>query len=105
MYSLHFTADDYNVGMKHKLLLPTALHTQFMGYPTYMLLFRAQQRRTLLRAPPNPCTQVRISGEPALVAEKNKAEHPRLVEPDAERAASGYQKQENIASDKSADGR
>ncbi|CAN8000999.1 unnamed protein product, partial [Ixodes hexagonus] len=49
--SLHFKEEDYKVGMKRKLLRPTAVPTQFPLYPSYMQP-SSRKRRTLVRAPP-----------------------------------------------------
>ncbi|KAL3187024.1 hypothetical protein MRX96_026117 [Rhipicephalus microplus] len=70
--SLHFTADDYKIGMKRKLLLPTAVPTQFLSYPTYMLPSNSKERKSLLRLPRGAHTEARILGKPALVTEEKK---------------------------------
>lgn len=47
--SLHFKEDDYKVGLKRKLLLPTAVPTRFPSYPTYMQPGSPKRRRALVR--------------------------------------------------------
>lgn len=100
--SLHFAADDYKVGVKRKLLLPTAVPTQFPS--TDMLPSGSKERKTLLRDPHDSCMQARILGEPALTRDGKKSKRHRREEPETERAASGYQPQESVAASVSAYG-
>ncbi|KAL1474276.1 hypothetical protein MTO96_021122 [Rhipicephalus appendiculatus] len=109
--SLHFNADDYKVGMKRKLLLPTAVPTQFPSYPTYMLPSRSKERKTHIRVPRGERTEANISGKPVSVTEERKTKRLRLEEFDAEsadsqcqsqgRSISPCQPQENIGSGES----
>ncbi|KAH6920603.1 hypothetical protein HPB50_028409 [Hyalomma asiaticum] len=42
---IHFKEEDYKVGLKRKVLRPTALPTQFPSYPAYMLPAVSKKRR------------------------------------------------------------
>ncbi|KAH6920847.1 hypothetical protein HPB50_028163 [Hyalomma asiaticum] len=43
--SIHFKEEDYKVGLKRKVLRPTAAPTQFPSYPAYMLPAVSKKRR------------------------------------------------------------
>lgn len=54
--SLHFKEEGYKLGMKRKLLRPTAVPTRFPLYPFCMQPARSKKRRTLVRVTPNAST-------------------------------------------------
>ncbi|KAH6930072.1 hypothetical protein HPB50_008775 [Hyalomma asiaticum] len=47
--SIHFKEDDYKVGLKRKVLRPTAVPTQFPSYPAYMLPAVSNKHRPVVR--------------------------------------------------------
>ncbi|KAH6919943.1 hypothetical protein HPB50_029069 [Hyalomma asiaticum] len=50
--SIHFKEEDYKVGIKRKVLRPTAVPTQFPPYPAYMLPAVSKKRRPVVRVEP-----------------------------------------------------
>lgn len=74
--SIHFKEEDYKVGLKRKVLQPTAVPTQFPSYPAYMLPAASKKRLSVVRvAPATAITKVGDSLQELCAGSENEASH------------------------------